>query len=188
MRRLILLLGTMIVLTTVGTSAVLAQRIHIVQVGETLFRIALNNGISLAALADANGLSAPYLIHAGNQITIPGPNAPAPGPAGSPQASTSLTTHTVQPGESLASIAAKYGVTYLELASMDSLANPDVLFVGQVLRVPAPGPAASQRPTSQSTSNPTCQPAPASADDRHLYGTRGRFARQDCGAIQHQLL
>ncbi len=177
MRRLILLLGTMIVLTTVGTSAVLAQRVHIVQVGETLFRIALNNGISLAALADANGLSAPYLIHAGNQIVIPGPNAPASNPAapaGSPQATTSYTTHTVQPGESLASIAARYGVTYLELASLNSLANPDVLFVGQVLRVPAPAPPpASPQPVSQPEPQPVSQPQPQPVQTTGTYTVRG---------------
>ena len=176
MRRLILLLGTLIVFTTVGTSAVLAQQVHIVQAGETLFRIALNYGISLAALADANGLSAPYLIHAGNEIVFPGSNAPAPaGSAGSPEASASYTTHTVQPGESLASIAAKYGVTYLQLASLNSLANPDVLFVGQVLRVPAPAPPPPAEPVSQPEPQPVSQPvtSPQPATTTGTYTVRG---------------
>ncbi len=163
MRRLILLLGTMIVLTTVGASAVLAQRIHVVQVGETLFRIALSYGVSLAELADANGLSAPYIIHTGNQIIIPGQDAPAPppeAPVQSPPSATSVTTHIVQRGENLATIAAKYGVTYLQLASMNGLANPDALFVGQELRVPAP--PASTQPVSAPVSQPAgdTQPAP----------------------------
>ena len=111
MRRLILLLGTMIVLTTVGTSAVLAQRVHIVQIGETLFRIALNYGRTVAEVAQANGLSEPYLIHAGNQIIIPDPNAPASATlAESVQAPTTLTTYTVVPGDSLGIIAARYGM------------------------------------------------------------------------------
>ncbi len=158
MRRLIHLLGTMIVLTTVATSAVLAQQIHIVQPGETLFRIALNYGVSLAELADANALDAPYIIHSGNQIIIPGPDAPAPPPEAPAQSPTTLTTHTVQGGETLAVIAARYGLTYEQLASMNGIANPDALFVGQVLRVPVPPPS-----STQPVNAPAPQPAPATA-------------------------
>lgn len=171
MRRLILLLFMLTVLMTVGASALLAQQIHVVQPGETLFRIALNYGITLAELADANGISAPYVIHTGNQITIPGPDAPAaPASTGaqSPGPSAPLTTHTVQRGESLAVIAARYGLTYVQLANMNGLANPDALHVGQVLRVPLP-PQSSVQPVSQPSGQPAGQPvsepqpAPATA-------------------------
>ena len=158
MRRLILLLGTTIVLTAVGTSAVLAQRVHTVQRGETLFRIALNYGRTVAEVAQANGLSEPYLIHEGNQITIPDPNAPAPAtPSESVQAPTTLTTYTVVPGDSLGIIAARYGMNYVELASMNAIANPDILFAGQILQVPAPPPTSTEPVNPPPT---TSQPAP----------------------------
>ena len=139
MPRLILTLVTILLLATIGAFAISAQTIHIVQPGETLFRVALQNGRTVDEIAMANGLAPPYLIHAGNQLIIPDANAPAAAPQESPapaQASTSA--YTVQPGESLSMIAARFGTTYLELARMNGISDPNVLNVGQVLQVPAP--------------------------------------------------
>ena len=157
MRRLILLLGTLIVLMTLVASANLAQSVHIVQPGETLFRIALATGRTVDELAQANGLAPPYTIHAGNHIIIPDPNAPAQAPAeNQAPASTTTSTYVVQRGDSLAVIAARFGINYLELAQMNGIANPDVLHVGQVLQVPGPPPApAETAPTTTTTTAPT---------------------------------
>ena len=148
MRRLIVLLLTMILLLSVGSAAVLAQQVHVVQGGETLFGIALSYGRTVAEVAQANGLTPPYIIHRGNQLVIPaaggGVQAPAPAPA--PQQPTGRTTYTVQGGDSLALIAAKFNTTYIVLAEMNGIANPDILHVGQVLQVPAP--AGTTAPTA----------------------------------------
>ncbi|HEY8371138.1 MAG TPA: GH25 family lysozyme [Pseudonocardiaceae bacterium] len=45
-------------------------------------------------------------------------------------------THTVQPGETLRSIAALYGVDWQELARINGIENPDLIHPGQVLRIP----------------------------------------------------
>jgi LysM repeat protein len=45
-------------------------------------------------------------------------------------------THTVQPGESLLSIALLYGVTVEELQAANELDNPDSIFIGQELLIP----------------------------------------------------
>lgn len=47
----------------------------------------------------------------------------------------SETTHVVQRGETLSSIAAKYGTTYQMLATLNDLNNPDFIYIGQVLKV-----------------------------------------------------
>ncbi len=57
-------------------------------------------------------------------------------------------THTIQPGEALSSIAARYGVTEADLAQTNGIANPNVIYAGKVLAIPgcgaaAPAPAAS---------------------------------------------
>ena len=44
-------------------------------------------------------------------------------------------THIVQYGENLSSIAAKYGTTWQELASINALSNPDIIYQGQTLNV-----------------------------------------------------
>lgn len=45
---------------------------YTVSAGENLFRIALNHGFTTEQLAEANGISAPYTIHPGQELIIPG--------------------------------------------------------------------------------------------------------------------
>jgi LysM repeat protein len=45
---------------------------YIVQRGDTLFRIAVRHGVTIQAIAQANGLTNPNLIYAGQTLTIPG--------------------------------------------------------------------------------------------------------------------
>jgi LysM repeat protein len=42
-----------------------------VQPGETLYRIALNHGVSVEALGAANGIGEPWTVHVGQVLTIP---------------------------------------------------------------------------------------------------------------------
>ena len=157
MRRLSVVLLTLSLLLSLGSAAVMAQQVHVVQRGETLFSIARQYGRTVAEVAQANGLTQPYVIHAGNELTIPGPGgASAPAPAPDPVQPTGTTTHTVQRGESLAVIAALYNTTYIELARMNDIADPDILHVGQVLQVPAP--AGTAAPTTDEETTPVVQP------------------------------
>lgn len=62
-----------------------APRQHCVQKGETLTRIALRYGVTVAAIAAANGIVNPHLIQAGQCLTIPAPGAtPPPGATAQP--------------------------------------------------------------------------------------------------------
>jgi LysM repeat protein len=47
------------------------------------------------------------------------------------------TTHTVQPGDTLARLATRYGVTVEALVEANEIENPDLIRVGQVLTIPA---------------------------------------------------
>ncbi|MDT2472523.1 LysM peptidoglycan-binding domain-containing protein [Enterococcus avium] len=49
--------------------------------------------------------------------------------------STTTSTHIVRSGETLSGIATKYGTTYQTLASLNGLANPNYIYVGQQLKV-----------------------------------------------------
>ncbi len=161
MRRLIGLLLTTILVLSLGSAAAVAQQVHVVQRGENLFRIAQQYGRTLVEVAQANGIAPPYTIHMGNFITIPlpgGAQAPAPASAPAPQQPTGTSTYAVQRGESLAIIAAKFSTTYIILAEMNGIADPNILHVGQVLRVPAP--AAAPAPTDSGAA-PAPQPATA---------------------------
>jgi murein DD-endopeptidase MepM/ murein hydrolase activator NlpD len=93
---------------------------YIVQPGDTLYRIVSNTGASLADIASANNLSAPYVLRTGQQLTIP---------AG--------LYHNVGAGETGIAISRAYGVTWSEIISLNALAAPYILNVGQRLRLPA---------------------------------------------------
>jgi LysM repeat protein len=61
-----LILGTAIVLALVLTTPVLAADVvHVVQPGENLFRIALHYGVTIDAIARANGLTNTRHIYVG---------------------------------------------------------------------------------------------------------------------------
>ena len=53
-----------------------------------------------------------------------------------PTPTVTITTHMVQPGETLASIAKQYGVTVEAIVEASDLADPDVIEVGQGLTIP----------------------------------------------------
>jgi len=55
---------------------------------------------------------------------------------GSPQAFAQGPSYTVQPGDTLTRIAARYGVRVRDLVEANGLEDPDVLRPGQVLRIP----------------------------------------------------
>lgn len=48
-------------------------------------------------------------------------------------------TYTVKKGDTLSKIASKYGTTYQKLASYNGIANPNVISVGQIIRIPGSG-------------------------------------------------
>ncbi|HUP99790.1 MAG TPA: LysM domain-containing protein [Aeromicrobium sp.] len=79
----------------------------------------------------------------------PAPDAPIPAPTGSaPQADAppaapegasaepEYRTYTVKSGDTLSEIAAQYGVDWHEMARLNDLENPDLIFPGQVFKVP----------------------------------------------------
>lgn len=72
-----------------------------------------------------------------------GTTAPAPTPAPAP--STSGGVYTVVKGDTLSGIAAKFGTTYQYLAHINNIANPNIIFVGQKIKVNAQATVSSPR-------------------------------------------
>jgi len=62
---------------------------------------------------------------------------PTPGPSPTPQPS-QFTEYTVQQGDTLSSIAQRFGTTADELARINGLTNPNTLDIGQKLKIPTP--------------------------------------------------
>ena len=106
--------------------------VHIVQWGETLGIIAQRYGVTVSQIAQANGIANPNYIYAGQRLNIPTGTAPPP-PAPPPG---STTTYVVQRGDTMGAIAARYGTTVNEMASLNCLMNPNLIYVGQRLYIP----------------------------------------------------
>ncbi|MEW5849682.1 MAG: M23 family metallopeptidase [Myxococcota bacterium] len=79
---------------------------------------------------------------AGKQQTPPETPATVPPPSEPEGTDPPGTTHVVQPGETLWTIADKYDTSVDEIAEVNGVEDPDALAVGQTLFIPAPDPMA----------------------------------------------
>ncbi|WP_336985775.1 M23 family metallopeptidase [Altererythrobacter aquiaggeris] len=93
---------------------------HVVKAGETLGGIANRSGVSLAAIAAANGLTEPYSVKKGQKLFIPRQR-----------------THTVRSGETAMGIARKYHVPFSQLSIANGLKETGAIRTGQKLIIPA---------------------------------------------------
>ncbi len=119
---------------------------HVVQEGETLSQIANRYGFPVQTLLDVNGIDDPNAIHAGQVIEIPG------FASGDEPVATGR-YHTVVAGDTLAGIAAFYGLPLQTLAEANAIANVNLVRVGQALLIPggSPSPAPTQAPDAHGT-------------------------------------
>ena len=144
--RLSLLITAAVVVMLCIPATASAYFVHVVARGESLSSIAAQDGLSVAALAAANGLSPDTQLQAGSTIQIPPQGASVVAPstteetseAGSTAVPASTATsgaYVVQPGDTLSAIAARAGVSVDALAAANGL-NPNAfLLTGTVLHL-----------------------------------------------------
>jgi LysM repeat protein len=119
-----------------------ASTSYAVRSGDTLWSIARRYDTSVASLAQTNGVSNPSLIRVGQVLTVP-VRAGTPVVATDKNVgslSTTSSSYAVRAGDTLLSIAARYGTTVSALARTNGLSNPSLIRVGQALTVPGGTP------------------------------------------------
>ncbi|HEX7065860.1 MAG TPA: LysM peptidoglycan-binding domain-containing protein [Bacillales bacterium] len=101
------------------------QTRYVVKKGDTLYKIANRFGITLNSLLAANPqLELNEYIYPGQVINVP---------------LQSVREYAVQPGDTLLGIANTFGVTVDQILQINpQIANPNLLYVGQVIRIPRP--------------------------------------------------
>ncbi len=109
--------------------------VYVVQPGDTLFRIAERFGTTVEAIVAANDLADPSLIHVGQRLIIP---TETPERVPTPEPSPNSRVHPVRPGDTLPSLAFRYGTTVRRLREGNDLNRLGLLWPGQVLRIPSP--------------------------------------------------
>lgn len=118
--------------------------VYLVQAGDTLALIAQRFGVSLSTLATINNIVNINQLYVGQALMIPTAYTVAPivpttiGYVPVTTASTNYNgqIHIVQRGENLYRIALHYGVSMSALIAANSITNPNLIYVGQVLRIP----------------------------------------------------
>jgi LysM repeat protein len=104
---------------------------HTVQRGDTMYRVALRYGTSVANIQRWNNIANANLIYVGQPLCVNaiGGGSGNPGNPGG-------TRHIVQPGDRLARIAQRYGVDMWVLARVNNITNVNLIYVGQSLIIP----------------------------------------------------
>ena len=100
-----------------------ATTFHRVRAGETLSAIARQYGVSVSALQQQNDIPRPELLRAGTRLQVAGARRRA-------------THHVIRSGQTLESIARRYGLSVKAIASTNNIPDANRVRVGQRLRLP----------------------------------------------------
>ncbi|MCS5707015.1 LysM peptidoglycan-binding domain-containing protein, partial [Synechococcus sp. FGCU-3] len=129
MRRALAALALAVVLPLPGLADV------VVKPGETLGEIAERYGVSVNRLMQANGIKDPTLVQIGQRLVIPG-RATASRSGGGGGGDTRSGSYTVQSGDTIGEIAARYGVSETSLMQANGIKDPTLVQIGQRLVIP----------------------------------------------------
>lgn len=103
------------------------NNIYTIKSGDTLSEIALEYGTTVSNILSLNPLiTNPNLIYPGQNIIINTSNS---------NESVTNTTYTVKRGDTLSEIALKYNTTVSNLANLNNIFNPNLIYPGQVITI-----------------------------------------------------
>ncbi|OQA45987.1 MAG: Muramidase-2 precursor [Chloroflexi bacterium ADurb.Bin325] len=119
-----------------GAASASGPSVYVVQSGDTLGNIARRFNTTVAELMRLNNIANPDRIVVGQKLTVP-----AAGSTGSTGATTTTTqsgarTYVIQSGDTLLSVARRFGVTLKALQAANNITNPDRIYPGQVIKIP----------------------------------------------------
>jgi lipoprotein-anchoring transpeptidase ErfK/SrfK len=132
----VLLVAVVLLSLVLPAAAHAADRVHVVQRGETLYSIARRYGVSVQTIASANGIRNANRIYTGQRLRIPGGGGSS---GSSSSGSSSGGIHVVRRGENLSIIARRYGTSVQAIARANGIRNPSRIYTGQRLRIPGGG-------------------------------------------------
>lgn len=118
---------------------------YTVKTGDTLYRIASENGLTYQELAKYNNISNPDYIDVGQEIKIPTKNEEpvtiendsASTNSENVQTNNDTIEYSIKHGDTLSKIAKEYGLTYQELAQYNGIENPNYIVTGQTIVIPS---------------------------------------------------
>lgn len=111
------------------TSSSSATGSYTVKAGDSLSAIAARYGISYETLAHLNNISNPNRIYVGQTLSL-GTTSSSSSHYATNSASNGR-SYTIQAGDTLSAIAARYGMSYETLARLNNISNPNRIVAGQ---------------------------------------------------------
>lgn len=138
MSKLHKLVATTAIVSTVafGLAQVADADTYTVKKGDTLWDIAINNGTTVDQLMHDNNLTS-SLIFPGDKLTY---NTTVNQVAQAKQEG----YYSVVLGDTLGKISSRFGVSVDELVKLNNISNPNLIYVGEVLRIDAAAAAKTQ--------------------------------------------
>lgn len=145
MQSKVILRGVTIVMTTLLACLslpALAETVYVVKRGDTLTGVASKYGVSIASLADENGISRNAELQIGQRLVIPRKTESAA------KADSKPITYIVKRGDTLTGVADQYRIPLTRLAEYNGLAHTARLKIGQRLLIPTKSSSSSSGPSS----------------------------------------
>lgn len=117
---------------------------YTIQRGDTISHIATKFGVTVQAVLTANGLGWSSIIYPGQTLAIPGAGSPTslsvtpvssvtPATPPTPAAGTS---YVIQTGDTVSSIAAKFGTTAAAVLAANGMSATTIIYPGRSLKIP----------------------------------------------------
>lgn len=116
--------GQKLIVPTQNTTSTSNNEIYYVKAGDTLSKIAKNYGTTVYAIAYTNGIKNINYIYIGQKLIIPVDHY-----------DTNHVLYTIKRGDTLYSIARKYNTTIANLVMLNRIQNPNLIYVGRVIRI-----------------------------------------------------
>ena len=148
---------------------------YAVKRGDNLYRIALNNGVSLSDLTKWNNISVNTVIHPGQKLVVSNPTTsqtqvrPQQTQANQVQQSVPAKQYTIVRGDSLYAIARRNNVSVRDLTKWNNISVNTVIYPGQKLVVSKPTSQQPQGQVNQSKPTQTEQTKPTESQAAKQY-------------------
>ncbi len=134
--RVALVMAVVIGLLLASPGGSLSADEYIVVEGDTLSEIAERHGVTVAQLAETNGIVDPDLILSGEVLVVPGGAGGQAAITGQGGQTSGGATYIVQFADTVSEIAERFGVPTVAIVMANGLTDPHFILEGQALTIP----------------------------------------------------